>query len=211
MSVLIQVEVGSDEFARVLNNTLAFLPARSRVKQAQIQLTGPYIFVTTTCSYTVGTDYCPVADFFIEEITRYLDRDAFVELEKAVRADKKSRATLEFHDDHLWYFPGHAEQEPTVLPLATCTEPKVWPAVAELLARLDDGAPSLPQTVAFDPALLMRFSKVKADKDERVADLLITAPDLPILVKIGPTFTGCIMPIDRDDHAKKQGDDGLWT
>jgi hypothetical protein len=59
--------------------------------------------------------------------------------------------------------------------------------------------------------VLNRFGKVKADKDGRMMDLKLTGDKLePVLVKVGPTFRGIIMPIDRGVNAKNIGEDGLW-
>jgi hypothetical protein len=47
---------------------------------------------------------------------------------------------------------------------------------------------------------------------ERCLDMAVFNAKEPILIKIGPTFRGVIMPIDRDVHREnvEQDDGGLW-
>jgi hypothetical protein len=80
----------------------------------------------------------------------------------------------------------------------------MFAAIDEMLAE------DQPFRTAFQPQLLQRFAKVKADKAERVADLAIADPDAPVLVKIGPSFKGLIMPVSRAVHAVNVGQEGLW-
>jgi hypothetical protein len=92
--------------------------------------------------------------------------------------------------------------------------------VDTLLERMERRTPALPELIAFDPALLAYFSKVKVAKVkgkanetlERAMDLCVFDAKEPVLVKIGPTFRGAIMPIDRDVHREnvEQFDGGLW-
>ncbi|MCG5459634.1 hypothetical protein PSH03_005420 [Micromonospora sp. PSH03] len=68
----------------------------------------------------------------------------------------------------------------------------------------------IPGVMTLDPVLWSRFAKVKADKSERMADVLMTDGYEPVLIKIGPTFKGLLMPIEREIHETNIGPEGLW-
>lgn len=92
------------------------------------------------------------------------------------------------------------EVEATEYPLAP------WAQLEELLARSRPEA--RPEFVAFDPLLFARFAKVRAMPD-RVMDLWFDSAESPVLVKIGPTFQGLVMPLQRE-RAEAYTPEGLW-
>jgi hypothetical protein len=202
----VKAAVPSEELARVAANALAFLPARSKYKHARLSIGLGVVGITATDGYAVGSDHTLATTTGGGSV--YVDREALAELDKAGRADKKWSGDLEVFPGDCLKFTSSDGTEVAV-PIHEPVE-ELWVAVDGLFERLDGGAPRLPAVVALDPQLLMRFSKVKADKAERIADFVITDPEAPILVKIGPSFRGIIMPVNRGAHAALVGEDGLW-
>lgn len=197
------------DLARVCDNTVPFLPARAVNAAGFLTFENGYLIGTATDSYTAGRDWCRYTGEGGEgPITVGVTQKGLKEIAKAARADKKGQARVTVH-------PGDAliltdtDGVDTAAPL---TEPDLplLDAVNYVFEQVKDRNPGVPHRLMLDPALLMRFSHVKADKSERMADLLILGPDSPVFVKIGPTFQGLIAPIDREQNAKTAGDDGLW-
>lgn len=212
------------ELSRVMANALAFLPARSRANTARIQIvsTAPgaaRLEVTATDTYAIGTDFCDVEQYEAPASgvrpCFELDRDGLAALDRIGRLDrKKTRRPVTvayFEGDCLKVEADEANAEAAPIVAATAESAQLWDACDELMARLLRKEPALPRTIAFDPALLARFAKVRADKTERVADFLIYDNEAPVLVRIGPSFVGAVMPIARDVHAENVGADGLWN
>lgn len=209
--------VPSEELARVAYNALCFIPARSMVKTARIHLGPAGLAATGTDGYAVGQDSGPVEAYNgpAEGVTLHVDRTALADLDTAGRKDKKGFGKLELlPGDGLVFRPGNNDTPTAAQDAAAQADDAVWGMLDSLFTRLEGRPVSLPEVVAFDPALLARFSKVKAPKGKdglgRALDLLIFDSKEPILCRIGPTFRGVIMPIDRDVHAQNVGPDGLW-
>jgi hypothetical protein len=208
--------------ARVVYNALAFLPARSRVKTARIELGFAGLRATGTDGYAIGQDACPVEDFSGPQggLTVHVDRSVLADLDTAGRKDKKGFGRLELRPgDGLIFRPGNNDTPTAGQDVSGQADHGLWGMLDSLFTRLEGRPPSLPELVAFDNALLARFSKVKAPKVkaadsnlERCLDMAIFDAKEPILVRIGPTFRGVIMPIDRDVHRAnvEQFDGGLW-
>lgn len=169
----------------------------------------------TACAsdtYTVARDRVPVDCAGLLRVG--VTREGLAELDKAGREDKTTKERRGIGT--LQVFPGDAVKFVSSTDVETAVEcveiePEFWDAVDELMSRLTARDPALPEVIAFDPALLMRFSKVKTKADVRVMDCYLTDVYAPVLVKIGADFEGAIMPIDREDYADKNGEDGLWT
>ncbi|NUR00403.1 MAG: hypothetical protein HOY79_28895 [Streptomyces sp.] len=89
---------------------------------------------------------------------------------------------------------------------AGMTPPAAWRGLRELFDRYEDPA----SMFILDTALASRFRLVKSDTNERRADWMIRDPEEPILLKVGPTFRGLMVPIKRERHAEAVGQDGLW-
>lgn len=227
------VRVKSEDMARVCANGLAFLPARAKEQHARLVIREGRLTITATDSFTVGRDWCEgEAD---GGATVYVARGALSELDRMGRSDKKGHGILSVRDDggSLFFSPSEGSDlavesvstlDSDLYYVNACapweesgkdTVPvwgDVFPLVDALMDRLDSLEPTadLPRVIAFDPALFARFAKVKTDKASRVMDCLCFGEHHPMLVKIGPTFTGAIMPIERAGHAAKVGEDGMW-
>ncbi|MEV6730578.1 hypothetical protein [Streptomyces sp. NPDC051364] len=220
MSLLAAAEVPSEEMARVAYNALAFLPARSMVKTARLELSPEGLRATGTDGYAIGQDSAPVDDYSGPPggFTVHVDRTVLAELDTAGRKDKKGFGRLEVRPgDGLIFRPGNNDTPTAGQDVSGQADDNLWAMLDSLFTRLEGRKPALPELVAFDAALLARFSKVKAPKVknhdanlDRCLDMCVFNSKEPILIKIGPTFRGVIMPIDRDVHAENIGPDGLW-
>jgi hypothetical protein len=209
------MRVQSVEMARAAFNALAFLPARSKFKQARIEMSEHGIRFTATDGIAAGQDYVtPAEPWNYYPVTAYVDRDGLAALDKGGRDDKSSKArigvgTFDIKPDDGIIFTGSDGAQTAVL--TSPAEDDMWAQLDEIFTYHEQREPYLPDTICFDPQVLNRFGKVKADKDGRMMDLKLTGDKLePVLVKVGPTFRGIIMPIDRGVNAKNIGEDGLW-
>jgi hypothetical protein len=189
------------------------------VKTARLELSPAGLRVTGTDGYAIGQDTAPVEDYNGPEggLTVHVDRSVLADLDTTGRKDKKGFGRFEVKPgDGLVFRPGNNDTPSAGQDLSATAEP-VWDFIDTLFTRLEGRPLALPELVAFDAALLARFSKVKAPKVkgadtnlERCLDMCVFNAKEPILIKIGPTFRGVIMPIDRDVHAENVGPEGLW-
>ncbi|MGW6571684.1 hypothetical protein ACWGAN_05845 [Streptomyces sp. NPDC054945] len=207
----------SEEMARAVYNAHAFLPARSMVKTARLHLSPAGLRATGTDGYAIGQDTAPLEDYDgpREGVTLHVGREALADLDTAGRKDKKGFGRFEMSaGDGLIFRPGNNDTPTAAQDASAQADERVWEMLDSLFTRLEGRPLAVPEVVAFDPALLARFSKVKAPKGKdglgRALDVLIFDSKEPILCRIGPTFRGVIMPIDRDVHAENVGPDGLW-
>lgn len=201
--------VDSHALATAANNALAFLPAASTmVKVARLVVSSEGVEFTATDGYAAGRDSCPVDDFEGEPVSMLVDRACLQGLDGTGRKDKKGSGVLKATPgDGVVFTPMDKELTPEAHLDVSSMHASAWEAYAAIDECLDT---EQEFRTAFQPQLLMRFSKVKADKSERVADLAIDDPEAPVLVKIGTTFRGLIMPVDRAIHAENVGEEGLW-
>lgn len=150
-----------------------------------------------------------------------MSRETLAELDTGGRKDKKGFGRIEIRPGDGLIFQSANNDTPVVAQdMRELIDGRLWPLVDDLFTRLDGRPPSMPELVAFDSQLLARFSKVKVAKVkgksgenlERALDMCIFDAKEPILIRIGPTFKGVIMPIDRDVHREnvEQDDGGLW-
>jgi hypothetical protein len=208
--------------ARVCANALAFIPARSQVKTARVEVWPDGFRVTGTDGYAIGQDTAEMDEYEgpPDGAVFHVSREALADLDSGGRKDKKGFGKLVFKPgDGLIFNPANNDVA-TAVQLAGEVNQPLWDAIDGLMEKLEGRQPNLPEVLCFDPALLMRFSKVKAAKKttnkgnnlERGMDLYIFDNAEPILVKIGATFRGAIMPIQREVHREnvEQDDGGLW-
>lgn len=228
------VTVESDDLARVFTNALAFFPARSQVKTALLRVWPDSIEATATDTYSMGRDVCGTRNFQHDmtgadfPIRIELDREGWQDIEKNARKDKGKTARLEFvAGDALLFRPGGdkaetgvaqdvtGEQTTSLIHGETMESREIWDMVDDLLDRLTETPVETPEILAFDPQLIIRFNKVRTPKDwdgEKILDLIYQGNAQPMLAKVGPSFVGAIMPIDRQVYAENQteGEMALW-
>lgn len=221
-SLIALATLPSEEMARVAYNALCFLPARSQVKTARLELSPDGLTATGTDGYAIGQDTAPLETYKgpPEGITVHVTREALADLDTGGRKDKKGFGTLELRPGDGVVFKPYNNDVPTAAQDAgEQANEQLWSMLDDLFTRLEGRKPALPELVAFDAQLLARFAKVKAPKVkncdanlDRALDMCVFDSKEPILIKIGPTFRGVIMPIDRDVHREnvEQFDGGLW-
>lgn len=206
----VSVTVNSNELATAANNALAFIPANSTIKVARISIHPEEgIEFTATDSYAAGRDSCPIERHDEgDSLVMLISREALQGFDSAGRKDKKGIGSLTATPgDGIVFTP----MDDTLPPEAHMDMTEKHADALDLYAAIDDMLePEQTFRTAFQPQLLMRFSKVKADKAERIADVAIDDPDAPVLFKIGTTFRGLIMPVSREKHGEAVGTEGLW-
>lgn len=223
--------VDAAALARVTANALAFMPARSRVEVARIELGPSFIAVTASDTYTVGTDWTETEGDDTQAPSVFVEvaKDDLQDLDKSARAGKKGNARLDyFPGDSLMFTPDKQLEKAEVVALKDITgragrimlggrwltTEDFWPMCDDLMARLEEvEIDDWPKRVAFDPALVARFNKVRVPSGhDAVMDLLCQGEGAPVLVRVGPSFVGAIMPIDREVAAGNPdiGQEGLW-
>jgi hypothetical protein len=215
---MIQFSIAAPELARLTHNALAFMPAKSAVKVCEVVVGHdngiPILRLTATDVYTAGRDRTwltglPFGSFAAID----LSREDLLTLDKIARARKKEEIRIQIrHGDGLSVEDDLGAWMP-FLDASDRREPAdLWDRVDEMLTRLERVSPVIPGALLIDPALMARFGKIKCS-GETIADLYIADPAEPILVKIGSTFRGAIMPVDREvaEQSEQIGPEGLWT
>lgn len=213
---MIELTVESADFARGLNNALAHVPAASRI---------PFVYLTTdpasstltivgTDSYTAGMEVVPFtrykgpagpAEFLLDR--GKADSGATL-LEKTVRLAGKGPCDTVFKLADLEAAPMGGD----LVSVPIVHRPELFDLYRNARDYIEHTEDKRTDRHMLDPALWMRFSKVKTDKTYgRMADILLDLDGLnPWLIKIGPNFRGVIMPIDRQVNGQNEGEDGLW-
>ena len=201
-----RIKVECAGLAVAASNALAFLPANSTVKVARMRLRGPLIDFMATDTYAAGNGWTRANSISGDEAFELLmSRDALTDLERTARMGKKVEGELSVTDTGFTFLVLDGASEPI-------RHEAIVNAEASEMFDVIDGMlmPEQEFRTAFQPMLLQRFSKVKADKDQRVADVAIDDPDSPVLIKIGTEFRGLVMPVSRSVHAELIGEEGLW-
>lgn len=225
--------VESINLARLLANGLVFFPARSVVKTGRVRLWPDRLEVTTTDTYAAGTDSCPAEFLGANDpprawpVSLELDRDGWRDIEKQARADRGNVGRVEYRAGDCLHFAcgdgirGVAKDVTGKLTTrlvsgdALASE-SVWALTDAMLERLRGEPTVAPERLTFDPALLGRFGKVRTPDSwggGKVLDLIYQGPGEPLLAKVGPSFVGAIMPVDRAAYVDAQGPEGqaaLW-
>jgi hypothetical protein len=193
------------------------MPARSAVKicRVMVGLNAPYGYlqVTATDLYSAGIDH---AEFETEDTGEFasidLSREDLQALDKIVRARKKEDLQIEIrHQDGMSVLDDDGSWKPFLDASDGRKPADLWDQVDELLIRLERVSPVVPGPLLIDPAIMAKFAKVKAS-GETIADLYMASAEDPILVKIGATFRGAIMPVERQaaEESDLIGPSGLW-
>lgn len=209
---MVRVVVDSPMMAKAFGNALAFMPARSLVKYGLIIIRQGTVYTAGTDGYAAGTDQAPVSDSNLGSLSEFaflVDKDGMTALDKAARESKKTPGSLTVEADNSLTF--HGEGGPvTVETFIDERTEELYDTLTEIIEKTEGRPPVIPGVLCLDPGLWSKFAKVKADNTSRKADLLMSDSYEPVLIKIGPTFKGLLMPVDREVHGKNVGEDGLW-
>jgi hypothetical protein len=208
---LIRLDTYAPSLAVALANALAFLPAKSKIPYAAIRLSAGGVYTSGTDSYAAGTDHAPALRYLGSEAstTALVDRDGLTELERCAREAKQVNATVEAKRDQLTVTPndGRAKTVPIYVHEGAL---QLHNTIADIIGSAERRTASIPGVLCVNPAYFSRFQRVKADKAGRMADMLLGGSEDPVLIKIGPTFKGLIMPVDRATNSRNIGQEGLW-
>lgn len=205
-------QIPAPELARITHNALAFMPARSAVKVCHI-IVGmdhgtPTMIIQATDLFIVGQDQAGTSELPYGFFARIdLSRDDVVTLDKIARAKKKDIVELDIvHQDGLSILDDNGAWMPMRDASDQRTPVDLWDRCDELLRR-----ETPTQLLLIDPKMMSAFGKVKC-AGETIADLSIADTESQISVKIGATFIGAIMPVDRDKASTSEdiGPEGLW-
>lgn len=205
------VRVNAAALATAARNALAFIPSQAKVPVAQVSrltVAPSGLWFTGTDTYAAGRAECPILDFTGDPCVVLIDRPTLVLIDKIGLSDKKSSGELTVvPGEGVWYQPQAGSGDPFNGPDVSAGNAEAW----EMFTAIDEMLAEPKQfRSAFQPQLLSRFGKVVADDSDRVADLCIDDPELPVLVKIGTLFEGLVMPVSREVHATNIGEEGLW-
>jgi hypothetical protein len=207
--------IPAPELARLTHNALAFMPARSAVKVCRLAFDYGEMSIMATDLFTVGYDRWGGPTSPNEHVFIDLSREDLMSIDKYVRGLKKDEIAVQIahedgititHDGHPeGWLHAHGMRDPEDL----------WERCDELLKRLEwDEETTVPEHLTLDPKMFSAFGKVKpAGGKECIADLYFQNLEDQILVKIGATFRGAIMPVDRSEAAASEsvGAEGLWS
>lgn len=208
----------ASSLARALGNALAFMPARNRISHVGIFVGREVKVAGCKDGYVAGVDVVATqgeihgdseAAVFLTPETADLLKAYLVAHKKhsiSVVADEVGALVIDSPIDGQITFEcaqGDAA--------STDRDRGLYEGVFKLIAAGELRRNTIPGVLMIDPGLMTPFAKIKADSGDRKADLLIGDPAAPILVKIGPTFKGLIMPVDRERNAEHTGEDGLWS
>ncbi|AJC53980.1 hypothetical protein GZL_01380 [Streptomyces sp. 769] len=201
-----------DEFARACFNAHSFLPARCPYKTALLRTAPGHMDLTATDGYAVGRALISSDSITGEPVSIELSRDDLLALDKAGRAAKgEVELSLKAGDGIVATYP-YGGAGPVSVMDQTGRGPDLadlWDACDELLAQLED----CPERIAFDPAILMRYGKVKTPKGTSpMLDMAFGSADRPVLAKVGPGFVGAVMPVQRGiaGSCEARGEAFLW-
>lgn len=193
----------------MLSNALAHFPARNvRLGALEVTLTADRLTAIGSDGYTAGVDYC-TARGQGEPAVMHIERSEAQALEAMLRRNKKAIASLQVSAEGLTVSAG-SDDDMDILDVRFTfdADDRIrYQLIIDAIAAREGR-----DTVAMiDPALMGRFGKVKTVDGDRHADFRWDREGIdPMLVKVGPTFVGLIVPIDREVNAEANGTEGLW-
>lgn len=211
---MVRVTLEAPEAARVIGNAVAFLPAASRIKHVLLDFRQDVLIASGTDGYAAGRDTAPLTsadEVPSEGIPVCVLASDVKELDRFARAAKKGVLAVQVDPGGTLSVSSDQSTEALVVPWEALDDVLgTYEQVDEVLTLAGARPPSWPGALMLDPALWSRFAKVKSDQTSRMADVSASDDRTPILIKIGPTFRGLIMPIRRNVQTEALGEDGQW-
>ena len=207
-NLLVAWDMDADDLARAAGNVAHVHKKNARIRSVRLTLNRDGLTILGGDPYAAAYDTAPVdgpRERFAIPIVFELAREGLDAVASFCRQHAKESVHLEwFPGDGLVLAAGSSRE--SVPDAAGLTSPAAWQALEGLFERYED-----PSSVfLLDMGLASRFRLVKSDKGERRADWMIRDAEEPILIKVGPSFRGLMMPIQRETHAEAVGQDGLW-
>lgn len=225
--------VDAGALARTIANALAFCPARSAYPVVRLTVSTGRVDAIATDTYAVGSDWAEART--TGALAVVLERADAQALEKMARGERGGDLIVTFGEaDPLGgrmvtvvtlggvdltretLVRGRAPYEPTARDGHGTTEADLFAALDGLMGRLDDEVVPIlhdgpiPLDIYFTPSILMAFSKVKSSGDTPTLGMRIYDPTEPLLVKIGPSFRGAIMPVVPEKAEPEYRAEMLW-
>jgi len=204
-----------------MGNALAFCPARSAYPSVRLEILPEAVRVSASDAYTIGVDHVQAETD--GQALACLQRADAQTLERAARSERGQDVTLTIGLGEAEALPVQLATNVglPLLPAGTtghlpdphvrvsqlghgASEADLYSLIDGLIGRLDGredppGVIPWPCDVALDLGLLSAFAKVRhAGPESQIGDLRMWGSEEPILVKVGATFRGAIMPHIRD-------------
>ena len=201
-------DMDADALVRAAGNIAHVHKKNPNIKSVRFTLGPEGLTILGGDPYAAAHDTAPVESCTAARglpVVFELPREGIDAVASFCRAHAKQMVRLEwFPGDGLVLTSGASRE--SVEDGAGLTAPAAWTALEALFERYED-----PSSVfVLDMGLASRFRLVKSDKGERRAAWMIRDPEEPILVKVGPSFRGMMMPINSEVHAEAVGPEGLW-
>ena len=199
-------DMDADALLRAAGNVGHVHKKNPNIKSVLFTLSPSGLTILGGDPYAAAQDTAPVEACQADSwFTFELAREGLDAVTSFCRQHAKQTIRLEwFPGDGLVLSAGPSRE--SVLDAAGLTSPGAWQALEGLFERYED-----PNSVfILDMGLASRFRLVKSDKNERKTAWMIRDPEEPILVKVGPSFRGLMMPINEERHAEAVGQEGLW-
>jgi hypothetical protein len=196
----------ADALVRAVGNVAHVHKKNPNLKSVLFTLSPEGLTILGGDPYAAAQDTAPFeACMFDSWFTFEIPREGLDAVTSFCRQHSKQTVRLEwFPGDGLVMACGASRE--SVEDGAGLTPAVAWQALEGLFERYED--PS--SMFMLDMGLASRFRLVKSDKNERRADWMIRDPEEPVLIKVGPSFRGLMMPIKREVHAEAVGPEGLW-
>ena len=204
---MISFTAAGTDLAGALDNALLFCDSRAEYLPGVVlvELTNDGVAFSAHDDYATGQDFIGIINDPAAFELLEADAEAIV---KAARSARKANVTLTLTDDSVCLMLDVGSDHRAFYP----TGPReAWNHLLPLLEPVEDPAP-LPPVVAFNPARLTRFGRVKGAKDAPV-DIRFhqTESGAPIaLVKVGPSFRGELQGINRTIAKEFINDDNCF-
>lgn len=199
-------DMDADALVRAAGNVAHVHKKNPNLKSVLFTLSPEGLTILGGDLYAAAHDTAPVESCTADGWFRFeLPREGLDALASFCRQHAKQNVRLEwFPGDGLVLSAGASRE--SVEDGAGLTPAAAWQALEGLFERYED-----PNSVfMLDMGLASRFRLVKSGKGERKAAWMIRDPEEPILVKVGATFRGLMMPINAEKHAEAVGPEGLW-
>jgi hypothetical protein len=205
MTAEVRVTAPGNEIARICANAAAFVPAKAETQMLALRALAGRLEARGTDGYAAGVDSTEAGTTGIASVA--LARDDMALIETKARSVVKATVTLILTPAQVSLSAEGKSGELLTGSVPAAPYPVAWAALDRLMER--DFSENRPEFVAFDPQLFGRVAKVKVPAPDRVMDLWFSDPEQPVLVKIGPTFRGLVMPLHRK-RAEAYAPEGLW-
>lgn len=212
------ITTSADALARGTYNALLYAPKRPPLDMALVVVERERVTYLTSDGYALAASShdAETPERLVPGYTVKVSREDLVALEARARAGKTEVVRLDFlpREKEIWYrgeFPENDLRMDDIFEDGIIEDSRDEINLT-LFRKLIKERESDTETrrVILNRNYLRKLGQVKADKDSG-ADVCITLPDEPVLIKVGPHMQVIVEPIDRDRHAAALGEDAVWS